>query len=111
MARTKGKPKVDKDLYDRLRDSGVRKKVARQISQALPDEDNPWVKQAERAADQLGAAASEIGDLVTGGPQKRSDAAKKAAKTRKKNKVKNKGNGKKAAKKTTKNRKKPSKKN
>jgi hypothetical protein len=99
MAKAKKKSKADKDLYGRLRDSGVRKKVARQISQALPDADDPWVKQAKRAADQLGAAASEIGDLVTGGPQKRSKAAKKAAKTRKENKAKKKKTGKKSGKK------------
>ena len=82
--------KKNLDLYQRLRDSGVRKKVAKQVSRAVPDSGDPKFKPAKRAADDLSAAASEIKDLITGGPQKRSKAAKKAAKTRKKNKAKKK---------------------
>ena len=82
------KSKRNKNLYNRLRESGVSKKAAKQVSRALPDKGSPNVKAAERIADDLSTAASDIMDLVTGGPQKRSKAAKKAAKTRKKNKSK-----------------------
>ena len=95
----KSKSKRSDDLYTRLRESGVRKKVAKQVSSALPDRDNPNIKAVDRIADDLGSAAAEIKDLITGGPQKRSDAAKKAARTRKKNKAKRKQAAKKAAKK------------
>jgi hypothetical protein len=79
--------KKNMDLYERLRESGVRKKIAKQVARVTPDGKDPRMKPLKRAADDLGAAASEIRDLVTGGPQKRSKAAKKAAKTRKKNKA------------------------
>jgi hypothetical protein len=88
----------DKELYDRLRNSGVRKKVARQVSRALPDRGSPNAKAAERIADELSSAASDIKDLATGGPRKRSKAAKKAARTREKNKAKRSKAAKKAAK-------------
>lgn len=96
MAKKKSRP--DKELYDRLRNSGVRKKAAKQASRALPDKGSPSAKAAERIADDLSAAASDIRDLVTRGPQKRSEAAKKAAKTRKENKKKRSKAAKKAAK-------------
>jgi hypothetical protein len=92
------KRRPDKELYDRLRNSGVRKKVAKQASRALPDKGSPSVKAAERVADDLSAAASDIRDLITRGPQKRSEAAKKAARTRKKNKAERSAAAKKAAK-------------
>lgn len=86
----KSKSKSDKNLYDRLRSSGVRKRVAKEVSKLQPDKDNPQMKAARRAATDLNKAADDIKDLVTGGPQKRSKAAKKAAKTRKKNAAKKK---------------------
>ncbi len=104
MAKSKKKkPKQELNLYNRLRKSGVRKKVAKQVSRAVPDSDDPKLKPAKRAADDLASAAAEIKDIVTGGPQKRSKAAKKAAKTRKENKAKRKKAGKKAAKTRKKN--------
>lgn len=96
MAKKKFRP--DKKLYDRLRNSGVRKKAAKQVSRALPEKGSPSANAAERIADDLSAAASDIRDLITRGPQKRSEAAKKAAKTRKKNKAKRSKAAKKAAK-------------
>ena len=95
MAKSKGKSKVDKDLYDRLRVGGVRKKVAKEVSRLRPDKDSAEMKAVRRVANDLNKAAEEVKDLVTGGPQKRSKAARKGAKTRKKNKA-----GKKKAKKS-----------
>jgi hypothetical protein len=86
LAKSKSRP--DKALYDRLRNSGVRKKAARQVSRALPRKGSPSAKGAERIANDLNKAASDIKDLITRGPQKRSAAAKKGAKTRKANQKK-----------------------
>jgi hypothetical protein len=87
VAKKKSRP--DKELYDRLRNSGVRKKAAKQVSRVLPGKKNPGTKAAERVANDLSKAASEIRDRVTGGSKKkRSEAAKKAAKTRKANQKK-----------------------
>ncbi len=87
MAKTKSKKRVDKDLYDRLRAEGVRKKVAKEVSRLRPDKDSAQMKAVRRVANDLDKAAKDVKDLVTGGPQKRSKAAKKGAKTRKKNKA------------------------
>jgi type IV secretory pathway VirB6-like protein len=76
----------------------VRKKAAKQVSRALPDKKSPGGKAAERIANDLSKAAADIRDLVTGGPRKRSKAAKKAAKTRKANQKKRSQSAKKGAK-------------
>ena len=76
------KTKSDKKLYDNLRASGVRKKVAKQVSEALPKSGSSKAQPARQAAAKLSSAVDEIKDRVSGGPAKRSDAAKKAAKTR-----------------------------
>ena len=81
MAKTK--TRVDQKLYDNLRNSGVRKKVAKQVSEALPKSGSTKTKPARDAAAKLGSAVDEIRDRVSGGPSKRSEAAKKAARTRK----------------------------
>jgi hypothetical protein len=79
------KTKRDKNLYDRLRKGGVRKKVATRVSEALPRKGRKKPSRAERVADQLSAAAESIRDRAGGGSRKRSKAAKKAARTRKAN--------------------------
>jgi hypothetical protein len=71
-------------LFDRLRANGLRKRVAKELSQALSS------AQGSRAS---GAATKRIADLqrlvvdledrAKGGPAKRQAAAKKAAATRK----------------------------
>ncbi len=87
----KSKSRQDKDLYDRLRLGGVRKKVAKEVSRLQPDRDSAQMKAVRRVAADLNLAVDDIKDLVTRGPHKRSEAAKKAAKTRKKNKAAKKG--------------------
>ncbi len=91
MAKTKSKAKADRDLYERLRVGGVRKKVAKEVSRLRPEKDSAEMKAVRRVAKDLNKAADDVKDLVTGGPRKRSKAAKKGAKTRKKNKAGKKG--------------------
>jgi hypothetical protein len=91
--------KTDKKLYDRLRDRGVRKGVARKVSSAVGDAGSKTPKAARRAVGDLTAAAAEIKDRMEGGPKKRSEAAQKAAKTRKKKAAKRSEAAKKGAKK------------
>jgi hypothetical protein len=80
MAKTKTKP--DTQLYTRLRDNGVRKKIAARAADALPTKGSKSRSKAESIADDLTRAADSIRDRVGGGSRKRSNAAKKAAKTR-----------------------------
>ncbi len=82
MANTK---KADKDLYRRLRGSGLRKKAARRASEALPAKGSSRPATAHKIADQLSHAADGIRERAGGGKRKRSQAAKKAARTRKAN--------------------------
>ena len=96
MAKTKLKP--DKKLYENLRSGGVRKKVAKRVSEALPKSGSSKTKPARKAAANLGSAADEIKDRISGGPKRRSQAGKKAARTRKANASKRSAAGKKAAK-------------
>jgi hypothetical protein len=96
MAKTKTKP--DKKLYDRLRSSGVRKKVAGRVAEALPSKGSAKAGPARRAAADLSTAVDEIKDRAMGGPRKRSAAAKKAVKTRKAKAAKRSAASKKAAK-------------
>lgn len=84
------KSKNDQDLYERLRAEGVRKRVAKEVSKLKPDPDGAEMNAIRRIAADLNMAVDDIKDLITGGPQKRSKAAKKGAKTRKKNKAKKK---------------------
>jgi hypothetical protein len=77
------KTKSDKDLYGRLRASGIRKRVARLASEALPAKGQKKPAKAHQLADQLSAAADAIRERAGGGARKRSSAAKKAARTRK----------------------------
>ncbi len=95
MAKTKNK--ADTKLYERLRSSGVRKKVATKVSKALPADGPGKAGPARKAAAELSAAADEIKDRAKGGPEKRSEAAKKAARTRRVNAEKRSRSAKKAA--------------
>ena len=81
MAKTK--KKSDKRLYNALRDSGVRKKTASRVAEALPAKGSKSPTKAHRIADQLHTAADAIRERAGGGSRKRSKAAKKAARTRK----------------------------
>ena len=96
MAKTKAKR--DKRLYDRLRDSGVRKKVANRVSEALPVKGSKKPSAAHKIADELSAAADSIRERAGGGSRKRSAAAKKAARTRKANAAKRRSSARKGAK-------------
>jgi hypothetical protein len=77
------KTKPDGDLYGRLRDSGIRKRVAKAAAEALPSKGQKKPKRAHRVADQLTTAAETIRKRAGGGSRKRSNAARKAAQTRK----------------------------
>lgn len=91
--------KADQDFIDRLRSSGLRKKIARQLADATSSargRSKP-PKAVRGVLDDLKALTSEIEDRVTGGPAKRKATAKKAAATRKRNAVKRSAAAKKAA--------------
>ncbi len=75
------KPK-NKKLYDRMRASGVRKKVARDLS-ALPAKGKQAPKALREAVDRLDGTVSELRSHVGGGDRK--SAGKKAARTRQAN--------------------------
>jgi hypothetical protein len=77
------KTKSDKKLYGRLRDSGIRKRVAKGAAEALPAKGQKKPARAHRLADELSAAAEAIRQRAGGGSRKRSKAAKKAARSRK----------------------------
>jgi hypothetical protein len=96
MAKTKVKP--DTKLYDKLRDSGVRKKVAGQVADALPRKGNKKPSRAAKVADQLAAAADSIRDRTGGGSRKRKEAAKKGARSRKAKAAKRRSSARKGAK-------------
>ena len=81
MAKVKGSDK----LYKRLRDSGVRKRVARELSQlpGMGRAGKQAPKPARQALDRLQAAVSELEKHTGRGDRKA--AARKAARTRKRN--------------------------
>jgi hypothetical protein len=84
------------DLFDRLRVSGLRKKVAKRVSKRLDKGRSP--KQLQRVIDELKAVTGEIEDRVKGGPaRRRSRGAKKAAATRKRNAARRRASARKAA--------------
>jgi hypothetical protein len=91
--------KADKDFFDRLRSSGLRKKVARQVADATSSargRSKP-PKALRGVLDDLKSLTSEIEDRVTGGPGKRKATARKAAATRKRNAAKRSAAAKKGA--------------
>ena len=77
------KTKADKKLYTRLRDSGIRKKVAKGVAEAIPAKGQKKPTKAHRVADELTAAANSIRDRAGGGSRKRSMGARKAARRKK----------------------------
>lgn len=88
--------KRDKDLFDSLRKSGVRKKVAKAASESAAAAKNGKPSKAvTRTVESLKQAASDIESRVHG--SRRGDAAKKAARTRKRNAAKRSETAKKAA--------------
>lgn len=88
--------KHDKDLFDSLRKSGVRKKVAKAASEsAATAKDGKPSKAVTRTVQSLKRAASDLENHVHG--SSRSKAARKAARTRKRNAAKRSEAAKKAA--------------
>ncbi|MBJ7329133.1 MAG: hypothetical protein JHC95_04495 [Solirubrobacteraceae bacterium] len=75
------KRKKDKDLFDRLRDNGLRKRAAGAISSAPGGKKAS--KQVNSVAKELRRVAADLEDRAQGGPAKRKASAKKAAATRK----------------------------
>lgn len=82
--------KADQDLIDRLRSSGLRKKVARQVADVTSSARGRGKppKAVRNVLDELKSLTTEIEDRLTGGPAKRKATAKKAAATRKRNAAK-----------------------
>jgi hypothetical protein len=76
---------VDQDLFDKLRATGMRKKVARTVAQAAEKADGRGKppKVVRKTVKDLRSLVGELEDRATGGPEKRKAAAKKAARTRK----------------------------
>jgi hypothetical protein len=97
MAKTKSR--VDRDLVARLRSSGLRKRVARQLADAAGGARGRTkpAKAVRGVLDELRSLTAEIEDRVTGGPGKRKATAKKAAATRKRNVAKRSAAAKKGA--------------
>ena len=91
------KTKMDRKLFNRMRSLGVRKSRARQVAEAVANSRKSAPKAARKAMADLQGAAGEIQDRMTGGPQKRKAAAKKAARTRKQKAKKHSDSAKKAA--------------
>jgi hypothetical protein len=91
------KKKKDEDLFDRLRDLGMRKSRAREVSKSLHNSTRKAPKAARRAIADLTGAAAEVQDRISQGPQKRKRAAEKAARTRAKNAKKRSASAKKGA--------------
>ena len=77
------KTKMDQKLFNRMRSLGVRKGRARQVAEAVTNSRKSAPKAARKAMADLQGAAAEIQDRITGGPEKRKAAGKKAARTRK----------------------------
>jgi hypothetical protein len=77
---------LDNDLFDRLRASGIRKRVARDLSSALGKAGDTRASQAARGTiGDLRKLVDELEDRARGGPEKRRATAKKAAATRRRN--------------------------
>ncbi len=87
------------DLLSRLQGSGLRKKVAQTLADAVGSGSRRATppKVVRDAVKDLRQLASELEDRATGGSSKRKAAAKKAAATRKRNESKRSASAKKAA--------------
>ena len=71
-------------LFDRLRANGVRKRVAKELSEALSSANGSRASKAAQARiSELRKVVADLEDRAKGGPAKRQAAAKKAAATRK----------------------------
>jgi hypothetical protein len=84
------------DLFERLHAQGLRKRTAKLLSQATDRRRKP-AKTVERSLNDLKRAVMQVEDRLTGGPDKRRAAAKKAAATRKRNAQRRSAAAKKAA--------------
>jgi rubrerythrin len=74
--------KLDKDLMQTLRESGLRKKVARDVTESAGRANHgKQPKAVTQTVENLRAAAAELENRAAS--SRRSDAAKKAAETRK----------------------------
>lgn len=71
------------ELFDMLRARGLRKGVARRLSDAVAAADKRSPQVLKDAASDLRSLAQELEDRITGGPAKRRAAAQKGARTRK----------------------------
>src|SRR3954451_18954311 len=80
MAKAK---RIDQELFDRLRRSGLRKSVARQLASAGKAANSRAPDVLRRTVGDLTDVLSDLEGRVTGGRSTRSAAAKKAAATRK----------------------------
>jgi hypothetical protein len=75
---------TNNELFDRLRASGLRKRVARDLSGALSSARSSRASKATQSTiTELRSILDELEDRARGGPASRSAAAKKAAATRK----------------------------
>ena len=74
---------TDKELFSRLRSTGLRKRVARDLSDALGKGSAQASKTAHGTIGDLRKLVDDLEDRARGGPAKRKAAAKKAAATRK----------------------------
>jgi hypothetical protein len=90
------KAKYHKDLADRLHASGVRSRTAALITGVTDGRRKP-AKQVRAIVKEMHKVLAEVEDRATGGPAKRSAAAKKAAQTRKRNAAKRSASAKKGA--------------
>ena len=85
-------------LFDRLRANGIRKRVARDLSQALSNASSSGPGKATTARiAELRKVVADLEDRAKGGPAKRQAAAKKAAATRKRKAAERSAAAKKAA--------------
>jgi hypothetical protein len=71
------------ELFERLRNNGLRKSTARKISDAIEGGSKRTPKQVRNLISDLGDLATELEDRAKNGPAKRNAAAKKGAATRK----------------------------
>lgn len=94
MAKSKSR---DQRLYRRMRKLGVRKGPAKSVAEAINSGGKAAPKAARKVSGDLAGAVAEIQDRISGGPQKRKAAAKKAARTRKQKAKKRSDSAKKAA--------------
>lgn len=91
------------EVFEMLRASGLRKRVARTIAEATGKSSSRTPKVVKNAANDLRSLASQLEDRASGGPAKRKAAAKKAANTRKRKATARSTAAKKAAKTRAKN--------